>query len=233
MEPERCVALWHYERIKLAEPDRAELLRSASKWLDLSTVISDAVRTSLQGGTIRFGFDESGREVNDLRAILQFPVGEQVFDWFFNSQTGYRAQFRKSARYGNEQNVALIEALRRELEPYKSTSIRGRRLSTEFNDLGPMTVLGSDVLASLSPPLSKVWFCAKLIGLDGGVKELTVYTSTPDLAFASGSDAWRSIYANGPNAWLDVKGAFVGPAGFYQIKDPMLRAEGLHCRGTA
>jgi hypothetical protein len=96
-----------------------------------------------------------------------------------------------------------------------------------------MSATLQDVLASLSPTLSKVWFCAKLIGMHGGIEDLAVFLSTPDLAFGSDCPAWHSVCADGINAWLDVKGAFVSASGLYQLKDPSVRAQGLHCRGTA
>ena len=197
------------------------------------TIICRALQASLADSTARFGFDESGRSVDDLRAVVQFPVGEQAFDCFFNSHTGYRAQFRKGAEHGSEQNSLLISMLRRELEAYESDSILARRLTCSFDDRAPMTASKQDVLASLSPPLSKVWFCAKLIRHNGGIDELTVFSSTPDLVFRGGFAPWRSVYAEDPNAWLDVKGAFVSSSGLYQLKDSMFRAKGLFCRGTA
>lgn len=225
--------LWRYNQIESAEPQRAESLRAAPPWSDLMAETCRALRSSIMDGTARFGFDESGRDESHLRAVVQFPVGEQIFDWFFNSRTGYRAQFRVGAEHGNEQNSLLIGILRREFHAFESGSISARRLSSSFEDRGPISASIQDVVASLSPLLSKVWFCAKRIRQDSGVEEVTVSTSTPDLIFSSDCAPWRTIYAEDPNAWLDVKGAFVSPTGLYQLKDPMLRAEGLSCRGTA
>jgi hypothetical protein len=90
-----------------------------------------------------------------------------------------------------------------------------------------------DVVKSLDPELSKVWVCDTLIGNVGGVQNLIVSRSEPDLVFSSGCEPWRSLCADESNAWLDLKGAFIGDVGLYQLKDPKVRAQDLEIRGTA
>ena len=233
MKPEHATDLWHYDKIELTEPDRATRLRDAPEWPDLMAMTCHALGASLAYCAARFGFDESGTNPNDLRAVIQFPVGEQLFDWFFNSRTGYRAQFRRGAEYGTRQNALLTAMVRREMEASRLFPVAARRLTSTFDDHGPMMASAQDFLASLDPPLSKVWFCGRLVRVAGGVEDLTVSSSTADLAFRSDCEPWRSIYADEANAWLDVKGAFVSASGLYQLKDPALRAQALHCRGTA
>jgi hypothetical protein len=233
MEPKQAVDLWHYGQIELREPERATRLRDAPEWPDLMAMTCHALGASLAIGATRFGFDESGRNANDLRAVLQFPVGEQLFDWFFNSRTGYRAQFRKGAAYGNDQNSLFITMMRRELEVCTLFPVAARQLSRSFDDHGPVMASAQDFLTSLDPSLSKVWFCARLIRVTGGIEHLRVFCSTPDLAFRGDCAPWCSVYADESNAWLDIKGAFVSASGLYQLKDPGLRAQGLHWRGTA
>ena len=63
---------------------------------------------------------------------------------------------------------------------------------------------GIFAVTSLAPSLSKVWFCGRRIGRYGGVEDMSVFQSTPDLVFRSGYAAWRSIYADELNAWLDA-----------------------------
>ncbi|MEJ7667918.1 MAG: hypothetical protein WKH97_04115 [Casimicrobiaceae bacterium] len=225
--------LWHYETIAVQEPERAARLSAAPDWTDMILMVSDAFRTSLLNGATRFGFDESGRNASHLRTVMQFPVGEQLFDWFFNAQTGYRAQFRRGSEFGNVQNAALITVLRREFDACNLDEVSARRLSNTFDDLGSMNAEAQDVLTSLDPSLSKVWFCARRIGRHNGVEDRTVFQSTPDLLFWSGYPAWRSISADDLNAWLDVKGAFIGDNEVYQLKAPILRAQDLQSRGTA
>src|SRR5438445_9097971 len=117
---------------------------------------------------------------------MQFPVGERLFDWFFNANTGYRAQFRRGSSFGSAQNAALITVLHRVFKSCNLHEVPARRLSSEFDDLGPMTANAHVVLMSLAPSLSKVWFCGRRIGRYGGVEDMSVFQSTPDLVFRSG-----------------------------------------------
>jgi hypothetical protein len=196
-------------------------------------MIRRALHASLSNGAARFGFDESGRNRIDLRAVVQFPVGEKLFDWFFNARTGYRAQFRSGCENGSAENARLVTILRGEVEGCMQGQVLARRLSSSFDDLGPMAATVQDVLVSLDPALSKLWFCEGLIGLDGGVKDLHVFRTGPKLVFDNRREPWSSLYADESNAWVDLKGAFVGDGGIYQLKDPAIRAQGLQARGTA
>jgi hypothetical protein len=78
-------------------------------------MIRSALRVSLMKGGVRFGFDESGRNAIDLRAVVQFPIGAELFDWFFNARTGYRAQFRYGWQKGLSENAHLVTMLRTEI----------------------------------------------------------------------------------------------------------------------
>ena len=48
-----------------------------------------------------------------------------------------------------------------------------------------------------------------------------------------GIDNWEAFYREAKDAWLEVKGAFYGNAGFYQPKNPVARAKDLQKTGTA
>jgi len=188
--------------------------------------------SALTSAQLRFGFDEAGPNADDLRAVLQFPVARQLFDWFFNAHTGYRAQFRLGWENGLARNQALIELLRVPLRAAGAMEIAARRLSWTFENrgLGPTSM--SRVLTSLDPYLSKVWFCKKLMQADGQVTDLRVELSGPRLPFDD-YDSWASVIADEGECWLDVKGAFVGPRGLYQLKDPAYRAQEMQRKGTA
>jgi hypothetical protein len=43
---------------------------------------------------VRLGREHLDRDWNHVSAVVQFPVGTKLFDWFFNARTGYRAHFR-------------------------------------------------------------------------------------------------------------------------------------------
>ena len=229
----KSYALWRFDRVAAQDSERAARLHSAPPWAHLMEMIRRALHVSLSNGAARFGFDESGRNRIDLRAVVQFPIGEQLFDWFFNAHTGYRAQFRSGCENGSAENARLVTILRGEVEGCMQGQVSARRLSTLFDDLGPMAATVQDVLVSLDPVLSKLWFCERRIGPDGGVKDLHVFRTGPKLVFDNACEPWSSLYADESNAWVDLKGAFVGDGDLYQPKDPAIRAQGLQARGTA
>jgi hypothetical protein len=156
--------------------------------------------------------------------VVQFPIGEELFDLFFNARTGYRAQFRYGWENGAAENAHLVTVLRTEIEACRQVQFSCRRLSQSFDDVGAMTAALQDIVKSLDPTLSKVWVCDRLIRKGGGLQDLNVSRSEPDLVFNNKCEPWRSLCADESNAWLDLKGAFMGDAGLYQLKDPAVRA---------
>lgn len=196
-------------------------------------MIRASLRASMSKSATRFGFDESRRDSSHLRAVVQFHLGERLFDWFFNGHTGYRAQFRIGCENGVAANALIVTALRNELQGCIGDTVSARRLSSSFDDLGSLVAPSQDVFVSLDPSLSKVWACDRLIGPEGGVTDLYVSRSGPKLLFDEGREPWSSLHADEANAWLDVKGAFVSHEVLYQLKDPALRAQRLQERGTA
>ncbi|WP_144411650.1 hypothetical protein [Azotobacter chroococcum] len=129
-------------------------------------------------------------------------------------------------------NADLVRALRAELELSSATAIVIHRLTSDFKykELQPGTI--GKVAATLNGALSKVWVCEKLIAQSGTIQDLFVSRTGPKLLFAE-SDSWSSLYPEDGDGWLDVKGAFIGPTGPYQLKAPEARAAKLEERGTA
>jgi hypothetical protein len=229
---EAC-GLWRFDQFLAEDARRAARLRDAPPWEELVDMLRAALGASVSERTARFGFDRSGRNSDHLRAVVQFHVGDQVFDWFFNGHTGYRAQFRVGWENGAAANALIVTALRNELQERLGETVSARLLTCSFDDLGPMVARSQDVLVSLDPLLSKVWACDRLIGSDGGVTDLYVSRSGPKLLFDEACDPWSSLHADEANAWLDMKGAFVCDEGLYQLKDSAFRAQRLQERGTA
>jgi hypothetical protein len=224
--------LWNFDEVELDDPDRATHLRSCPAWPELIRQTCHALRVAVAAGNSRFGFDESSRDSRDLRAVVQFPVGRPLFDWFFNGQSGYRAQFRLGCKNGLDENARLVSGLRVQLSAFAPHEITARRFSHDFNDKGPLTCALDQVLASMDPQLSKVWFCERLIDEAGGLQYLFVSRTGPRLPFVD-SEPWSSLYPEDAAGWLDVKGAFVNSGGTYQLKPPQERAAGLEMRGSA
>lgn len=224
--------LWRFEKIEAVDVHRAEALQVAPSRIDIVKMVASALRTAVSNGDVRIGCDESGANPRHLRAIIQFHVGRQLFDWFFNAHTGYRAQFRHRWEDGHAYNAELVYRLRDELKSVEQKEITVRRLNALFEDCGTLRSHGNRILDSLDPELSKVWFCKKLIRPEGGISILRVDLSGPRLTF-NDYDSWGAPYAQESDAWLDLKGAFLGGTGLYQIKDPIRRAKDLQYSGSA
>ena len=232
MRASRLNKLWELDQVERSDAERAAQLRTSPPWPQLIHQVRHALRVALASGDARFAFDQSSRDKQDLRAILQFPVGCVLFDRLFNGHEGYRAQFRAGRENGLAQNAKLISELCAELNRSAPSVLTGRLLSHDFKDKGPVVCNVDEFVASMDPHLSKIWVCEQLIGKEGGIQELLVSRSGPKLIF-TGSEPWSSLFPEDSAGWLDVKGAFVSPAGKYQLKSPQERAAGLEKRGSA
>jgi hypothetical protein len=84
-------------------------------------------------------------------------------------------------------------------------------------------------LYSLLPYLTKIWFCGRLI--EPGVVRLPI-VSGPKLVI-DGQDWTALFHVNDEDAWLEIKGAFIGGPRPYQPKRPIGRAKKLQAIGTA
>jgi hypothetical protein len=225
-------SMWTLDDFASQDPTRSELLRHASTWSSVVVGVRRALGDALAANKVRFGMDESSRDKRELRGVFQFPIGRSLFDIFFNAQTGYRAQFRIGQGNGLEKNTGLIRELREELERIAEAPIVVHRFDADFKYKASHKGTIGDVARTLDLALSKVWVCEKLIGHSGGIEELFVSRTGPKLVFAD-SDSWSSLYPEEGDGWLDVKGAFLGVGGPYQLKSPEFRASGLEDRGAA
>ena len=226
-------SLWSFDEFDAQDSGRALHLRRAPSWPDLVSSVRGALHAALESGNVRFGFDESGRDSRDLRGVVQFPVGILLFDWLFNSTTGYRAQFRIGRANGLALNAQLITELAAELSPIAGTEVVIHRFTSEFIYKGTAQGTVGEVAATLDPQLSKVWSCEKLISNTGQIENLFVSRTGPKLVMPD-TDAWSSLYPEDRDGWLDMKGAFVTPSGqLYQVKSPEERAAKLEERGSA
>jgi hypothetical protein len=224
-------SMWTLEELAAEDPKRGERLCRAPSWDDIVVDVCRALAHALEANVVRFGMDESSRDKRDLRGVFQFPIGRALFDVFFNAQSGYRAQFRIGKNNGLKKNADLVRDLRKELEVV-GTPIAIHRFDANFNYIASRDGTVDDISCTLDLVLSKIWICEKRIGQSGGIENLFVSRTGPKLHFHD-SDSWSSLYAEDADGWLDVKGAFMGDAGPYQLKSPEIRAACLEERGTA
>lgn len=224
--------LWEFSEIAALEPSRAARLASAPSADDLMASVLARFDDAVRSGGVRVAMDESSLSRDELRLTLQFHIGEALSDQFFNSTSGYRAQFRIDWRRGYDYNRRMIEQLRSIVMLRMPSAVPGRRLTNTFDDCGAMTVTRDQAYASLDPDLSKVWFCGRLVLGDGRMQQLPAGVTGPRLRLLNGS-SWAAIARDDSDAWLDIKGAFLGVNGCYQLKDPVARAKKLAVTGEA
>ena len=243
---------WNFADIERHQRHRAVLLMAAGNADDLSFAILDAFRSAITDDQLRFAVDcDQGRP----RVILQFPVANSLYDWFFNARTGYRAEFWARAERGHEYNKQLV--IRMSVLLWKSlpASIIARKIFTRFigggsredTDTGSTIIHRDTIIRSLDPELSKLWVCERLIQVDGSNPRNTraienAQRYPPKLIVPRWAQAkhpktgdvgegLRAPYPDLPECWLDLKGAFVAPDTVYQLKSPKERAVSLHERG--
>jgi hypothetical protein len=224
--------LWSFEEIETNEPARADWLRTAPNSAQLALAVLAKFEESLASNQVRVGMEQSGSNAQDLRVTLQFHVGEELSDQFLNANSGYRAQFRRDWLRGLAYNEQLIVGIRSIIARTAPSEFSGRLLTPKFDDVVGRLTSRDEVLTSLVPELSKVWFCAKLINGKGGVLQLPSGAVGPHLRLDE-TTRWASISRNDADSWIDIKGAFVGAAGPYQPKSPIERAKKLQEKGEA
>lgn len=224
--------LWSFAEIASVEPARAAALEMAPSTQALLTSIVAKFAEAVPAGTLRVGMQQAESAPEDLRVVLQFHIGEVLSDFFFNAKTGYRAQFREDWRGGLKFNGRLIDGIRNVIGSMQNPEVCARKLTPDFEDCGQLTVSWERVLVSLDRTLSKVWFCARLMNGAGQVIRLPTGVTGPRLRLDD-HISWVALSRDESDSWLDVKGAFKGPAGLYQPKNPIARAKRLHATGEA
>jgi hypothetical protein len=99
---------WNFAEIERCDPQRVACLADAGTAAELVYALEAELRTAIVHGAARFGVDF---HKDNPRVIIQFPVAQHIYDWFFNARTGYRAQFWAGAKQGYEYNRQLVVAL--------------------------------------------------------------------------------------------------------------------------
>ena len=202
--------------------------------------------------------DSKDNEFVECRSIIQFSVTQEIYDWFFNGRTGYRAQFYIDSKCGLVFNRDFIDVLTGILRGLLLDEVEVRLVEVEVANgtreervVGERMISSERFIASLVPDRSKLWICEWLH--PGNKEELT-----ENIGFSVLSDAarylpklcvprWarvinpktgqqgeglRAPFPGRNYAWIDLKGGFVGTDGQpAQIKDQTGRARQLHETG--
>lgn len=225
-------SIWNFHLIEAVENRRAAALISAPPAKSIAAAVILRFEHALRANQVRIGMDGASANPDDLRVTLQFHIGEILSDQFFNAASGYRAQFRHDWQRGIEYNNNIVAGIREIFYHNMPTTFTVRHLTSNFDDCGPIEITREQACASLDPNLSKIWICARLIIGDGQVQQLPSGLTGPRLSLADGT-TWPAISRDESDAWLDVKGAFLGKDGPYQLKDPSKRAKKLAESGEA
>jgi hypothetical protein len=222
---------WRFDAILVAEPHREAVLAADLLPSFLLASVCGALEKALEMKNVRFARERAEGQPNDYRAVVQFGLGAELFDWFFNGRMGYRAHFRAHYECGLKFNGQLIDALRGILDTELQDTATGRELDDRFEDVGEAPIGKTFLIASLVPDLSKVWFCTRRIRPQGGTELLPTGLLGPRILLGDGS--WAAPYREEDASWLDIKGAFLGETKVYQPKAPLQRAKKLQATGEA
>lgn len=214
---------WSFAEIEAHSPDRAASLRELG---DLAFDIKDMFERAIRTGEVRLGLEQAIGNSDEVRAVVQFHIGEVLFDRFFNSREGYRAAFRNDWRHGYRFNSNLVGQLRDCLSVLLGSTVSVTRLNANFETVREEQIPSTRLLESLVPDMSKLCYCSLRIACRGSPEPLAVSFSGPKLLLDQGA-RWAAPHALEADAWLDLKGAFLGSEKPYQPKDPDARARKL------
>jgi len=225
--------VWDVSEVANTDRERRALLLQPPSASSLRTLLVKALTAALVRGTARLAAERRSDNPQESRAVAQFWVGSKVFDWFFNGENGYRAQYRAGAQIGLQYNDSIIADARQLFVDLLPPVVTVRVLTAGFEDTGSENVATRAWSRSLQPVLSKVWMCGVLIQTDGS-QPTSLPTGIDGARINVGSvHKWASISRHEADAWLEIKGAFAGDHGFYQPEDPEGRALRLNTHGEA
>ena len=118
------------------------------------------------------------------------------------------------------------------LEDCLPNAVLGRLLGHPAKDLGDISILKAWIIASIEPCVSKLWWCRDRFLVDGGMEELDSGLYGPKLRIGD-LERWSAPVREDGEAWLELKGRFLGSPRWDQKKLILGRAKGLHRYGTA
>lgn len=166
------------------------------------------------------------------RSVLQFHVSSTLFDKFFNSPLGYRGFFRQGPWLGSAVNALIVAEIKSALLPRLSERVVAHVLKVGPKLAGCITLERSCFLRSLDPSLSKIWYSTAVVNSTGSLRLLPSGVSGEKLNVGL-QEQWMKVCQDPTDCVIEVKGAFVGACGLFQVKDPEVRARTLSERGEA
>lgn len=190
--------LWTFT--ELVSADRREKLLAVPSF--------DAVMARIADGTIDYFEAENRKNPRGLgcvRAFFRFLVQDSDYDAFFNSPSGYRAQYCISVERGRTQNHRLIEALTGPSHVF----LERRNPEEELQELVRMSLEGVD---------AKVWI--RDADLENLVGPHIDYAPWVEKTRAATTGSWTDQAARGNatsgvlapvNTHVELKGGWITP----------------------
>lgn len=248
---EISIAQWSFENIRSTDSERADRLEMAASSDHLVLALAEAAAHAAERGGLRLAMDSRKNEFTECRSIIQFPIHRDVFDWFYNARSGYRAQYWIGADEGTEFNTAIIRAILSSIGSHLGDLLTVRKIELlpgqgrQECDLGELKLTKERFLRSLDPAISKIWMCERRYSNYGkqpehiGDFELAVAERGPKLHvprwdrpnpdFGTPGEGLRAPYPTEENSWLDLKGGFLAADGTLgQEKRSKVRGQQLH-----
>jgi hypothetical protein len=94
------------------DPYRAAALESAPSFINIVERIATAAASAVQTGVFHWEPKQPYSKCSGFeRGVLQFPISTELFDLFWNSRSGYRAQFWISAKNGMLAETLLVSRI--------------------------------------------------------------------------------------------------------------------------
>lgn len=119
---------WSFRRISDVDRVRAARLESAGSSDDLVGSLAEALSGAADRGELRIAVDSIRNTFTERRAIVQFRVAPELYDWFFNARTGYRARFWIDPKVGLAFNIQIVETLAAVLSRGEPTTVIARQV---------------------------------------------------------------------------------------------------------
>jgi hypothetical protein len=231
-------AYWDFSGICAEDPVRAARLEASGGSDDLPTALSAALSRAIETRTCSLAV-EQGHNFKGRRSRVQFEVAPELYDWFFNGRTGYRAQFWICTQRGLCFNETIVAALWTTLNGKlnrENTAHTVRVTGSLEEDIGTVQVMTAEVLASLEPAVSHIWIAEHLLRADKGPMNTAflemVNPAVPKLLVPRW-DGYPSIGAPDPGVGsrLEVKGGFLSGGVSTPSKPPIVRARKINETG--
>jgi hypothetical protein len=222
------VDTWHIETTR---DDVFGIARVAEEISSLVTQLRSALEV-VERRTIVWELWDTSQSVG--RAVVQLRVDADIFEQFFNSSDGYRAMFRRGRRIGSAANATLIDVAISVLGgtlPESIDALLVRKTGDSLQLAGRQHIVRPTFLRSLDPSLAKVWYATEEIS-SKEIRWLSSGVSNGKIDVGL-EHSWSKIQQDPGNHVIELKGAFVGSCGLFQVKDPESRASGLSTRGAA